>query len=208
MSRLNTVSLRLLGPFAIEASVGRTITLSVRAKKARGLLAYLAMQPDFRARREELATLFWGDTVDVLARHSLRQCLNSLRQDLSVASEILVVDRETVGLNAQLLSVDARKLLSLAKCAGAAKSAEAAELWRGPFLADLALDLEDFDLWREREADRLAAGAANVIENLCRNADARGDGEGALAAAERLIAIEPTREDRQRTALSVCPRTS
>ena len=73
MSRLNTVSLRLLGPFAIEASVGRTITLSVRAKIARGLLAYLAMQPDFRVRREELATLC--DTVDVLARHSLRQCL-------------------------------------------------------------------------------------------------------------------------------------
>jgi len=206
MFRLNAVSLRLLGPFAIEASVGRRIALSVRAKKARGLLAYLAMQPDFRARREELATLLWGDTVDVQARHSLRQCLNSLRQDLSIASEVLVVDRETVALNGKLLSVDAREFVSLAKCGGAAELAEAAELWRGPLLPDLILDLEDFDLWREREAHRLAAGAADVFETLCRNADAQGDGEAALTAAERLIALEPTREDRQRRALKLIAR--
>jgi DNA-binding SARP family transcriptional activator/TolB-like protein/cytochrome c-type biogenesis protein CcmH/NrfG len=206
MSRLNTVSLRLLGSFAIEANVGRPIALSVRAKKARGLLAYLAMQPDYRSRREELATLFWGDTIDVLARHSLRQCLNSLRQDLSAASEIIVVDRESVGLNAQLLSVDARAFMSLVRAGGAAEFAEAAELWRGSFLPDLVLDLDEFDLWREREAHRLAAGAADVFETLCRNADVRGDGERALAAAERLVALEPTREDRQRTALKLMAR--
>ena len=206
MSRLNTVSLRLLGAFAIEANVGRTIPLSVRARKARGLLAYVAMRPDYRARREELATLFWGDTIDVQARHSLRQCLNSLRQDLSVASEILVVDRETVGLNAQLLSIDVRAFMSLVTCGGAAELAEAAELWRGPFLSDLVLDLEDFDPWREREADRLAAAAAVAFESLCRNADAQGDGERALAAAERLIALDPTQEDRQRTALKLIAR--
>ena len=206
MSRLNTVSLRLLGPFAIEANVGRAIALSVRAKKARGLLAHLAMQPDYRARREDIATLFWGDTIDVQARHSLRQCLNSLRQDLSSASEILVVDRETIGLKAGLLSVDAREFLSLAKAGGAAELAAAAELWRGPFLSDLVFDLEEFDLWREREGNRLAAGAADVFETLCRHADLREDGEQALAAAERLIALEPTREDRQRTALKLMMR--
>ena len=206
MSRLNMVSLRLLGSFAIEANVGRSITLSVRAKKARALLAYLAMQPECRARREELATLFWGGTIDVQARHSLRQCLNSLRQDLSAASEILVVDRETVGLNAHLLSVDARVFVSLGKCRDVATLSKAAEIWRGPFLPDLVLDLEDFDLWREREAHKLAAGAADVFETLCRSADDRGDGEGALAAAERLIALEPTREDRQCTALKFIAR--
>jgi len=206
MARLTMMSLRLLGSFAIEANVGRTIALSVRARKARGLLAYLAMQADCRARREELATLFWGDTTDVQARHSLRQCLNSLRQDLSVASEILVVDRETVGLKAHLLSIDAREFSSLVKRADAAVLSEAAELWRGPFLPDLVLDLEDFDLWREREAQRLAARAADVFEILCRDADARGDDERVLGAAERLIALEPTREDRQRTALKSIAR--
>src|SRR5579862_10011750 len=101
MSKLSHITLQLLGPFAIEANVGRPVPILVRSKKARALLAYLAMQPDYRARREELATLFWGDNPDMQARHNLRQCLISLRQDLCIASEILIVDREAIGLRAQ-----------------------------------------------------------------------------------------------------------
>jgi len=206
MSKLSHVTLRLLGGFAIEANVGRPIPISVRSRKARALLAFLAMKPDYRARREELATLFWGDNPDALARHSLRQCLISLRQDLCLASEILIVDREAIGLRTQFVSVDARRFMSLARSAAPDELAQAAELWRGPFLPDLALDIEEFDTWHRHEAERLATAAAGVFEALCRNADANGDGERAIAAAERLVALEPTREDRQRTALMLFAR--
>jgi DNA-binding SARP family transcriptional activator len=206
MSKLSHITLRLLGAFAIEANVGRPIPISVRSRKARALLAYLAMKPDYRARREELATLFWGDNPDALARHSLRQCLISLRQDLCLASEILVVDREAIGLRTQLVSVDARTFMSLARSAGPDELTQAAGLWHGAFLADLALDIEEFDAWHRQEANRLSAVAADVFEALCRNADANGDGDRAIAAAERLVALEPTREDRQRTALMLFAR--
>jgi len=200
MSKLSQVTLRVLGTFAIEANVGRPIALSIRSKKARALLAYLAMKPDYRARREELATLFWGDNPDASARHSLRQCLISLRQDLCLASQILVVDRETIGLRAQFVSVDARSFMSLARSARPDQLTEAAKLWQGAFLPDLVLDIEEFDSWHRQEADRLSATAAEVFEVLCRSADVNGDRERAVAAAERLVALEPTREDRQRTA--------
>jgi DNA-binding SARP family transcriptional activator/TolB-like protein len=207
MSKLSHVTLRLLGAFAIEANVGgRPVPISVRSRKARALLAFLAMKPDYRARREELATLFWGDNPDALARHSLRQCLISLRQDLCLASEILVVDREAIGLRTQFVSVDARRFMSLARSAGADGLSQAAELWQGAFLPDLALDIDEFDSWHRQEADRLSAVAADVFEALCRNADANGDGDRAIAAAERLVALEPTREDRQRTALMLFAR--
>src|SRR5215813_2170020 len=206
MSKLTHVTLRLLGAFAMEANVGRPIPISVRSRKARALLAYLAMKPDYRARREELATLFWGDNPDALARHSLRQCLISLRQDLCLASEILLVDREAIGLRAQFVSVDARRFMSFARSAAPDELTQAAELWHGPFLPDLALDIEEFDTWHRQEADRLATVAAGVFDALCRNADATGDGERAIAAAERLVALEPTREDRQRTALKLFAR--
>lgn len=206
MSKLNAVNLRLLGPFAIEAKVGRDIAMTVRAKKARALLAYLAMKPDYRASREELATLLWGDNPDMMARHSLRQCLISLRQDLSPASEILAVDREAVGLRTHLVSVDARTFLSLAQTGGGHELAQAAELWRGAFVPDLSLDLEDFDAWRDDEARRLAEAAAGVFAALCRSADAAGDGERALAVADRLVALDPAREDWQRTALTLVAR--
>src|SRR6266849_2701887 len=193
MSKLSHVTLRLLGGFAIEANVGRPIPISVRSRKARALLAFLAMKPDYRARREELATLFWGDNPDALARHSLRQCLILLRQDLCLASDILLVDREAIGLRAQFLSVDARTFTSLARSTALDELTRAAELWRGPFLPDLALDIEEFDTWHRHEAERLATAAAGVFVALCRNADANGDGERAITAAERLVALEPTR---------------
>jgi DNA-binding SARP family transcriptional activator/TolB-like protein len=206
MTKLINITLRLLGPFAIEANVGRDIAIAIRAKKARALLAYLSMKPDCQARREELATLFWGDNPDMEARHSLRQCLISLRQDLSFASEVLTVDREAIALRAALVAVDARRFTSLARTGGAEELAQAAALWHGSFLADLVLDLEEFDAWRDREAGRLAEEAAGVFEALCRNADSAGDGEHAVAAAERLVGLDPTREDRQRTALKLFAR--
>ena len=206
MAKLEHVTLRLLGAFGVEADVGRPIALSIRSKKARGLLAYLAMKPDFRARREELATLFWGDNCDASARHSLRQCLISLRQDLSVASDILLVDREAVGLCKQFVAVDAHAFLSLARLDAPDQLSGVAELWHGAFLPELDLDIEEFDEWRRREAERLATAAASVFDALCRNADARGDGEAAIAAIERSVAIAPTREDRQRTVIKLLAR--
>jgi DNA-binding SARP family transcriptional activator/TolB-like protein/Tfp pilus assembly protein PilF len=206
MSKLSHVTLRLLGGFAIEANVGRPIPISVRSRKARAMVAFLAMKPGYRGRREELATLFWGDNTDALARHSLRQCLISLRQDLCLASEILIVDREAIGLRTQFVSVDARRFMSLARSTAPDELTRAAELWHGAFLPDLALDIEEFDSWHRHEAERLATAAAGVFEALCRSADANGDGERAIAAAERLVALEPTREDRQRTALMLFAR--
>jgi DNA-binding SARP family transcriptional activator/TolB-like protein/tetratricopeptide (TPR) repeat protein len=199
-------TVRLLGPFAIEANVGRPVSIAVRSRKARALLAYLAMQPDYRGTREELATLLWGDGPDQQARHSLRQCLVALRQDLSVASEILVLDREAVGLHAQSLSVDARSFIALARSTEPDAPTQAAALWRGAFLLDLTLDIEEFDTWHRQQADQLAAAAGDVFATLWRNADANGDVESAIAAAERLIALEPTREDRQRMALTLFAR--
>jgi DNA-binding SARP family transcriptional activator/TolB-like protein/Tfp pilus assembly protein PilF len=206
MPRASTTCLRLLGTFTVEVNVGRPIAVALRSKKARALLAYLAMKPDWRASREELATLLWGDTPDAQARHSLRQCLMSLRQDLHLAPDLFDLGRDTVDLRAPALGVDARELAALAAAGGPSDLDRAAELWRGPFLADLALDLEEFDAWREREQDRLAAVAARVFEAQCAAADAGCDGERALAAVERLVGLDPTREDRQRTALKMIAR--
>ncbi|MBO0756359.1 MAG: hypothetical protein J2P54_10895 [Bradyrhizobiaceae bacterium] len=206
MAKLSRVRLHLLGAFAIEANVGRPIVLAVRSRKARGLLAYLAMQAEYRARREELATLLWGDNPDALARQSLRQCLISLRQDLRVASELLVVTRETIALRPQLVSVDARTFIALARSAMPGELAEAAGLWHGSFLSDLALDIDEFDTWRAQQAERLAAAAGGLFEALARNADASGEGDRAIAAAEQLVELEPTREDRQRSLLTLVAR--
>jgi DNA-binding SARP family transcriptional activator/TolB-like protein len=207
MPRSSTTTLRLLGAFAIAVSAERPAAPVIRSRKARALLAYLAMTPDGRAGREELATLFWGDTPDAQARHSLRQCLSSLRQDLHHAEpELVCIERETIKLSTDGLVVDARELLSLAASTEPDALARAAELWRGPFLADLALDIEEFAAWRSRKQERIAGAAARIFESLCANADTAGDGARAVTMAERLVALDPTHEERQRVALRIYAR--
>jgi DNA-binding SARP family transcriptional activator/TolB-like protein len=197
------VSMRLLGRFSVDVTIGHSVPIAVRLRKSRALLAFLAMKPDYRAQREELATLFWGDTPDIQARHSLRQCLNSLRQDFRLAPDLLYVERGTVCLNPQGLIVDAREFTSRA---GSSDLEGAAELYRGDFLADLVLDAEEFDIWRQREADRLKADAAHLLENLAIRHDINGHGDKAAAFAERLVAMDPRREDWQRTSLEIWAR--
>jgi len=73
-------------------------------------------------------------------------------------------------------------------------------------LPDLALDIEEFSAWHRRESERLSVAAAGVFEALCRVSDDNGDGDRAMASAERLVALDPTREDRQRIALRLTAR--
>ncbi len=206
MSKPSRTLLRLLGTFAVEVSAGRPASVCIRSRKARALLAYLAMKPAYRASREELATLLWGDCPDAGARQNLRQCLASLRRDLHRACDILTVDRETIGLMSAAVSVDAREFLLLSRSSQPDELIAAAALWQGEFLADSKLDIGDFDAWRRAENQRLTAAAVRVFETLCQDADANHHGERAIEAAERLVALDPLREDLQRTAIRLHAR--
>ena len=68
------IRFRLLGPRLTDrfvVCVGRRAArpFKISPQKGRALLAYLAMQPEHFARREDLANLLWGDQVDEYARH-------------------------------------------------------------------------------------------------------------------------------------------
>ena len=83
---------------------------------------------------------------------------------------------------------------------------EAAPLYRGEFLATLHLDIDNFREWVRGERHRIAALAAVAFENLASERDAAGDGRGAVAAAERLVAVEPLREDWHRLLIGLHSR--
>ncbi len=113
-SEASRTSLLLLGRFGLKLDSGGRI--SVSSRKGCALLAYLAMQPEYAASRERLATLLWGDRSDGLARQNLRQCLSSLRRELPPAvAKHLLVESDSVGLSAAALSVDAREFAALAE---------------------------------------------------------------------------------------------
>ena len=202
MSKPTRTSLHLLGRFAASVVGNEPVQIRFRAKKGAALLAFLALRPQHSASREELAALLWGDRYDQQARQNLRQCLISLRTDLApFAPDLLIFDGDRIGLLAESLSVDAIELAELAKSDELSELERAAELYRGPLLADL-----DEWLRHERGRGRLESVASDVFRRLAEQMDAAGRGEEAIRAAERLIAVDAFREDWQRIALRLYAR--
>src|SRR5262245_34138060 len=102
------LKLTLLGGFA--ASVGDTpVTLPTR--KARALVAYLALAPQLSRERETLSGLLWGETGKEQAQQSLRQTLFAIRKTLPErAAYVLVANAHSVALAPQGTMVDALEL--------------------------------------------------------------------------------------------------
>ncbi len=102
---MTPLHISLLGGF--EARVGSAETLTLRGRKTRALLAYLALSPGEPRTREDLVGLLWGDRGEPQARSSLRQSLSELRKALGDADNSpLITGRDTVSLHADALEVD------------------------------------------------------------------------------------------------------
>jgi DNA-binding SARP family transcriptional activator len=109
-------------------------------------------------------------------------------------------------LRKQSLAVDALELVELAHSPRLSQLDRALDLYRGEFLAGDALDVEPFSRWLTAERRRLQATAAGLFEQFARQSDALGNGDQAIKAAERLISLEPLREDWHRLFLQICAR--
>jgi DNA-binding SARP family transcriptional activator len=72
--------IEMLGGLRVTTGTGREIRIPSR--KARALLACLALRAGAPIAREHLAGLLWDDSDADLARASLRQALVSLRRSL------------------------------------------------------------------------------------------------------------------------------
>lgn len=205
MSASPRFELQLMGTFSLRCSSHSPDLILISSKKARALLAYVAMQDPMRISRERLATLLWPDRIDRQARQNLRACIASLRQDLArFADDLLTIDAESVEIKNIL--VDARLLGRLGDVKAATKLEEAATLYRGQFLSDLALEGEEFRDWAAAERATLDAAAGTILSILVCRAEDSGDAGRAIQLSSRLTAIDPFREDWLRLSLQVSAR--
>jgi TolB-like protein/DNA-binding SARP family transcriptional activator/Tfp pilus assembly protein PilF len=169
-------------------------------RKARALLAYLAMSAGQAATREQLAALLWSNCSDQQARQSLRQSLLLLRKDLPRA-DFISSNSETVRLQEAQWRVDALEFEELAKSTLPHDLDRAAKMFAGDFAAGFHLEEEGFDEWVSAQRLRLQRAATRLCETFAARPDLVLDPEGAIAITERLYALDPLREDWQRLAL-------
>jgi len=203
MKPVDRLRIRLLGGFEVVHEDGTPVRFST--KKGCALVAFLALSRNQTAAREQLATLLWGSCSDQQARQSLRQALVLLRKDLR-SPNVLFADKDIIRLQPGAWSVDVLEFEASADSPQLDDLTRAAELFRGDFLAGLAIDEEGLDDWLQTQRNRIHAAAGRGLASYAERSDAAGNGQQAIAAAERLLALDPLREDWQRLALRLCAR--
>lgn len=190
------LSINLLGGFELHLD-GEPVDL--RSKKARALVAFLALQPDTQHSREQLAALLWGDMPDERARHNLRQCVSALRTSIGEAA--LRVDGDCLSLDPEVVAVDALEL------AASDDSEVAAGLYRGELLAGFHLVEEPFEEWLGTERARYRQRACEHVGRLARTQAKAGEVDAAIELARRQIEIEPASEEGHRLLMELYEQT-
>ncbi|HSO06069.1 MAG TPA: BTAD domain-containing putative transcriptional regulator, partial [Pelomicrobium sp.] len=193
--RAADLQLCLLGGFELRAGSGGSLALP--PKKARALLAYLALQPGKPVARTALAALLWPESAEEAARVSLRQALAAIRRALGhLAPQVLDADAEQIALAP--LRVDAGEFLRLAAASDIADLESSAALYAGDLLPGFDVKAPGFDAWLAAERERLRRRAVDVLARLADAREAAGDADGAVAAANRLLALDPLHEPAHR----------
>ncbi|MYN43960.1 AAA family ATPase [Pseudoduganella sp. FT93W] len=214
------LQLHLLGD--IQLSVAGQPPAGKVYGKMLALLAYLALESQRSHRREQLADLLWPQLPAEAARINLRQTLYHLRRMLGDGAAQLITGREAVRLNSDGdWWLDARAFLATASSPPARSSDSsaateqhigqleaAAALYRGDFLADLAVDdAADFEGWRDGWRTTLHQHMLRLLESLRESLEQQGASERALQHARRYLALEPWNEAAHRAVIRLLAAT-
>jgi DNA-binding SARP family transcriptional activator/tetratricopeptide (TPR) repeat protein len=175
---------------AVDDSNGRSYL--PRTRKARALLAILAMASPKPVLRQQLAALLWSRREQEQARGSLRQSVHELQDTLGPAwSHLFITDRHYLSLRGAALEIDA-----LALAQPAALSAEILDRFEDVLLEDLnGLD-PAFDRWLDDERARFRRIGRTIGESLLAKCE---DPVAAIDAAEQLLNIDQMHEGAWRT---------
>jgi DNA-binding SARP family transcriptional activator len=177
--------LRLFGFMEATDAAGNSVL--PRARKTRAVLAVLGLNAPRPVLRSRLTGLLWSSRENEQARASLRQAVHELQEALGpAAGAMLRADRSQLALNGQQLRVDALELLR-----APASGQEALDVLRGALLEDLdGLDAS-FDTWLAAERERLRGVIRDLGDAILA---AQRQPDAIVAAAERLLAIDPGHE--------------
>jgi DNA-binding SARP family transcriptional activator len=178
---------------------GSVIELPTR--KSRLLLAYLALPSGYAHAREKLAGLFWGETQDEQARGSLRNALTSLREGLG--PNAIQADRDTVMLLPDRVIVDVDQLAEAAGKAAIVSDVEISQLYRGELLDGMSVTSQELDEWLTFERTRCRNLAQRAYERAIERLQGLGRAPDAIALAQRLLKLDPLREQSHRILMNV-----
>lgn len=202
-----------MGPF--KASVNGRAANGFATRKARALLAYLAIEADRSHSRQKLASLLWPDSPHHLALTSLRQSLYRVNHALENGPDAphLLIDREEIQFDSTRPHwLDTAELSSaVARCRRhhhweqplcpdcCRLLSAAADLYRGEFLDGISLPgSEGFSRWLAVEQAAYHQLALKAFDWLGFSREKAHQFGEASRHAQQEIALEPCSESAHR----------
>jgi len=197
----DTVRLLLIGPMQVHVD-GQQVNIT--ARKARALLAYLALRCGEAVPRETLAGLFWGDREEEQARASLRQTLSNIRKTLGEqASGSLIATNEHVKLDSDSIWIDTAELELDENEEGIDDLVNVASLYRGDLLEGLSLNEPEFDQWLTAERESTRARVIRIFTQLIELMEQETRIGEAITYGAKLLAMDPLQEHIHRKLMSL-----
>ena len=188
--------LTLFGGFNFTSAADAPVSIS--AKKAKALLAYLALHPNKALQRETLAELLWADCNSSQAKQSLRQTLSALRKVFDKDESIIDADQQTVFLHKDSLEIDVLNFDDLCNQKDEASLQKALELYQGELLEGLYTRSQGFDDWLEMERSQRREKVLQIMDVLLEKAQSENQLEQVIRLGIKMTALDPLRESAHR----------
>jgi predicted ATPase/DNA-binding SARP family transcriptional activator len=204
------IEVRLLGSFAVSLAGAPLDTL--KGARLQALFAYLLLHRQFPQSRQHVAFLFWPDSSEAQAQSNLRNLLHSLRYALPDADARIDFGSRTVQWKPdspaeldvagfELAFAEAESQWQLDGGANAEHLAamlrRAADLYLGDLLPSC------YDEWMLAPRERLREKIQSTLERLVSMLEKRGDLNGAILYAQRLLRQDPLLEENYRRLMSL-----
>ena len=202
---MSALDLVLLGGFQARLRSGEIVSLP--AKKAQALLAFLGLRAGHAYARDKLAALLWGESTDERARDGLRHALVAVRRVLPVTlPPIIAVEGHTLAVNPTLVRVDVASFEAHVAEGTPAALEHAALAYGGDFLSGFNLNEPLFEEWLVSERARLRELAVEALAKLLAHQSKTEATERAIRTAVRLLGLDPLQEAVHRTLMRLYVR--
>lgn len=196
---MNKLRVYLFGTGQITADeTSAAISLQPSAKL---LLAFLLLHRQRSHHRDTLASLFWGDQPEHRARRCLSTALWRLRSVIGDSATAIHSARDEVRCSSSawcwldVAAFEDQAQRGLAQPASQLTPADAAALEQAVHLYRGDLLEGHFDDWVLRERERLLALYLRCLAQLMRYHQHRGEFDQSLLYGQRILAIDPLREE-------------